>query len=83
MKIEAFLSGNMRKGECGVGSELFGVASTARITAGSEDSAAQGCRTVESDDIVTLPAMDRESDRRKCFDCLIGIHSEIGIGFAC
>ena len=82
MKVHAVGAGNEGEGLVEVGAEFVGVAGFAGIVAGGLDAAAGKARgTLETADIIPLPAMQRNGDVAQCGQGAVGINAGGGVIF--
>src|SRR5258706_8005067 len=80
VQVEAMCAGDERQGLPGIAAELVGRARLARIIAGRRKAPTQlAVRLLESPDVVSLPAVERDGDRREPDESGIGVDAEIGV----
>jgi hypothetical protein len=80
VQVQAVLAGDQAQGLLDIGPQLIGGPSFAGIGAGGHDAAAaESFGTLESADVVALPAMQRNRDPAEPVHRLFRIHAQRGI----
>src|SRR5438093_2648575 len=80
VQVETMCARNEGQGPRGVAPELVGSARFTRIVAGRGKPPTQlAVQLLESPDIVSLPAMERDGNRRKPSESCIGVDADVGV----
>ena len=83
VQVEAMRAGEQLVDLVEVGAQLVGRARLAGVVSGGRDAARERlARVLEAADVVALPAVQAERNRRERRQRRLGVHTELGVAFA-